>query len=118
MGPYQHMVADDHIDLMEKTRETVTLNERSAQVAKPEAVAMVAKTRTDRHAQLGERQGRSIGMTMFQAEVGHAQDSKVVELAVGKHGRRLDGEQDLHEREQIRVFRCRQIDERLDRTLP
>ena len=54
---------------------------------------------------------------MFQAEVGHAHRGKVVELAVGKYGRRLDGEQDLHEREQIRVFRCRQIDERLDRTL-
>src|SRR5215469_11688730 len=104
------MVADDHVDLMEKTRETVPLSERSAQMAKPEAVLMVAETRTNRHAQLGERQGRSIGMTMFQTEVGHAQHGKVVKLPVGKHGGREDGEQNLHERKQIRVCRCRQID--------
>src|SRR5262252_9404849 len=111
------MVTDDIVDLMAKTRETGPLSERSAQVAKPEAVAMVAETRTNRHAQLGERQGRSIGMTMFQAEVGHAQHGKIVELPVGKHGGREDGEQNLHERKQIRVFHCWQIGEGLDRTL-
>src|SRR5216684_6549242 len=55
---------------------------------------------------------------MLQAEVGHAEDGEVVELPPGKErGRGEDGEQDLHEREQIRVPRRRQIDESLDRTL-
>jgi len=55
---------------------------------------------------------------MLQAEVGHAQDDKAVEPLIGKHCGREDGEQNLHEREQIRVFHCRQIDKRLDRTIP
>ena len=54
---------------------------------------------------------------MLQAEVGHAQDDKVVELPIGKRAGREDSEQNLHEREQLRIFRCRQIGEGLDRTL-
>jgi hypothetical protein len=55
---------------------------------------------------------------MLQAEVGHAEDGEVVELPLGKErGRAEDGEQDLHEREQIRVFGRQQIGERLDRTV-
>src|SRR5712671_5663384 len=55
---------------------------------------------------------------MLQAEVGHAEDGEVVELPLSKERcRGEDGEQDLHEREQIRVFRRRQISERLDRTV-
>src|SRR5215472_7035337 len=42
-GPRQDVVADDTADLAAKTREIVSLRKRSAQVAKPEAVAMVAK---------------------------------------------------------------------------
>ena len=49
-GPGQYVVADDTIDLGAKTREIVSLGECSAQVAKPEAVVVVAKTRTDHHA--------------------------------------------------------------------
>src|SRR5271169_1939867 len=54
---------------------------------------------------------------MLQSEVGHAQDGEVVELALREQRRRKDGAQDLHNREQVRVPRRRQIDESLDRTL-
>ena len=40
-----------------------------------------------------------------------------MELPLGKNAAGEDGQQDLHEREQIRVSRRRQIDERLDRPL-
>jgi hypothetical protein len=88
------VVTDDTVNLAAKTREVVPLGERSAQVAKSEPVAMSAEARTDRHAQLGERKGRSIGMTMLQAEVGHAQHGKVVEPPVGKLGGRFYREQE------------------------
>src|SRR5215831_9919522 len=118
MGRVQgSVVGNSTVDLAAKAREIVTLGERYAQMAKSEAVAVVAKTRTNGHAQRGKRQGRSIGMTMVQAEVGHAEDDEVVESFIGKRSGRFHGEQNLHKREQIRVFRCRQIDERLDRTL-
>src|ERR1700693_3358168 len=54
---------------------------------------------------------------MLQAEVRHAKDGEVMDLPLGKTRGREDGQQDLHEREQIRVPRRRQIDESLDRTL-
>ena len=40
-----------------------------------------------------------------------------MDLPLGKQRGREDGQQDLHEREEIRVLRRRQIDESLDRTL-
>src|ERR1700722_18720335 len=54
---------------------------------------------------------------MLQAEVRHAEDGEVMDLPLGKQRGREDGQQDLHEREEIRVPRRRQIDESLDRTL-
>src|ERR1700687_481131 len=54
---------------------------------------------------------------MLQAEVRHAEDGKVMDLLLGKQRGREDGQQDLHEREEIRVPHRRQIDESLDRTL-
>src|SRR6202163_3255034 len=54
---------------------------------------------------------------MLQAEVRHAEDGKVMDLPLGKQRGREDGQQDLHEREEIRVPHRRQIDESLDRTL-
>src|SRR6516165_5425726 len=44
-GPGQDVVSDNIVDLAAKTREIVSLGECSAQVAKPEAVAVVAETR-------------------------------------------------------------------------
>src|SRR6516164_4581745 len=117
-SPGQDVVGDDTVDLAAKTREIVSLGERCAQVTKSEAVAVMAETRTDRHTQLGKRHGRSVAVTMLQAEVRHAEDDKVVEPLVGIRGAgREHGEQNLHDREQIRVYRCRQIDERLDRPI-
>src|SRR6202040_2942753 len=54
---------------------------------------------------------------MLQAEVRHAEDGEVMDLPLGKQGGREDGQQDFHEREEIRVPHRRQIDESLDRTL-
>src|ERR1700692_1543555 len=54
---------------------------------------------------------------MLQAEVGHTEDSEVMDLPLGKQRGREDGQQDLHEREEIRVPHRRQMDESLDRTL-
>src|ERR1700682_5275216 len=54
---------------------------------------------------------------MLQAEVRHAEDGEVMDLPLGKQRGREDGQQDLHEREEIRVPHRRQIDESLDRTL-
>src|SRR3984885_14944378 len=54
---------------------------------------------------------------MLQAEVRHAEDGKVMDLPLSKQRGREDGQQDLHEREEIRVLNRRQIDESLDRTL-
>src|ERR1700722_18705001 len=55
---------------------------------------------------------------MIQAEVRHAEDGEVMDLPLGKQRGREDGQQDLHEREEISVPHRRQIDESLDRTLP
>src|ERR1700687_241052 len=56
---------------------------------------------------------------MLQAEVRHAEDGEVMDLPLGKQRGREDGQgqQDLHEREEIRVPHRRQVDESLDRTL-
>src|SRR5260370_11502234 len=54
---------------------------------------------------------------MFQAKVRHAEDGEVMDLSLGKTRGRENAQQDLHEREQIRIPRRRQIDESLDRTL-
>src|ERR1700686_3668490 len=54
---------------------------------------------------------------MLQAEVRHAEDGKVMDLPLGKQRGREDGQQDLHERQEIRVRHRRQIDQSLDRTL-
>src|SRR4029077_1403082 len=60
-----------------------------------------------------------MAVTMLQAEVRHAEDGEVMDLPPGKQSGRDagQGQQDLHEREEIRVPRRRQIDESLDRTL-
>jgi hypothetical protein len=50
------MVADDTVDLGAKTRQILSLHQRDTQMTEAEAVAVVAEARTDRHAQLGERQ--------------------------------------------------------------
>src|SRR6516164_254805 len=68
-GPGQDVVTDDTVDLAAKTRKVVSLNQRNAQMTKSEAVAVVAETRTDRHAQSGKRHGRSIAVTVLQTEV-------------------------------------------------
>src|SRR6266853_5074277 len=54
---------------------------------------------------------------MLQAEVRHAEDGEVMDLSLGKTRGRENAQQDLHEREQIRIPRRRQIDESLDRAL-
>src|SRR5580692_1775867 len=54
---------------------------------------------------------------MLQAEVRHAEDGEVMDLPLGKQRRREDGQQYLHEREEVRVLHRPQIDESLDRTL-
>src|SRR3982074_1334411 len=54
---------------------------------------------------------------MLQAEVRHAEDGEVMDVPLGKQWGREDGQQDLHERGEIRVPHRRQIDESLDRTL-
>src|ERR1700720_142546 len=54
---------------------------------------------------------------MLQAEVCHAEDGDVMDLPLGNQRGREDGQQDLDEREEIRVPNRRQIDESLDRTL-
>jgi hypothetical protein len=53
-GPGQDVVSDNIVDLAAKTRGFVLLSKRNTQMAKSEAVAVVAEA--NRMAQLGERQ--------------------------------------------------------------
>ena len=54
---------------------------------------------------------------MLQAEVSHAEQNEMMQIPLGIHRCRMDGAQDLHDRQQMRVAHQRQVDERLDRTL-
>src|SRR6202048_2706694 len=54
---------------------------------------------------------------MLQAEVRHAEDGEVMDLPLGKQRGGEDDQQDLHQREEIRVPHRRQVDESLDPTL-
>jgi len=88
MSPRQDMVADNRVDLRPKAGEVPSLLERDTQMSESVAFAMLAEAGTDRHAQLGERQGRAIAVAILQAEVGHAEDSEVVELPIRELRRR------------------------------
>ena len=101
-----------------ETVQATRVHEIQRQRAEAESRAIVAEMRSEHQGEMHVGKARGVAVAMLQAEIRHAAHDEPDEMRIGGHRRSDHLGEHVHRRVPVGIAHQRQVDERLDRTVP